>query len=166
MGLLDAKFKQHKTQYVVQCLLAAVSVLAVLFILDAIANAAVIASLGASAFIVFAFPRLRVSRPRVVVGGHVVGAVVGTACYWAAQVPLTEHAVAGKYVVIAWAALAVGLAIFVMTITNTEHPPASGVALGLVVQEWSYQAVVVVLVGAVALCLAKRALRSWLTDLA
>jgi CBS-domain-containing membrane protein len=165
MELLDRKLKGHVGQYGLQCLLATASVLAVLIILDAIANAAIIASLGASTFIVFALPRSAQSRARVVVGGYLIGATVGTACHGLGQIQVTDHLVAGKYIAIALAATSVGLSIFLMTITNTEHPPAAGAALGLVIQQWSCQAVLVVVVGAVVLCLAKRGLRSWLKDL-
>jgi CBS-domain-containing membrane protein len=163
--LLDRKFKRHKLRYVGQCSLATLAVLVVLTILDAISNAAVIASLGASAFIVFALPHSRASRARVVIGGYVIGAAIGTGCYWLARTQGAEHPLAIKYITIASAATAVGLAIFLMTITDTEHPPAAGVALGLTLQEWSYLSVVVVLVGIVVLSLSKRALREWLKDL-
>ena len=61
MRVLDEKFKGNKRRYLVQCILATVSVLAVLLILDVISDTAVIAVLGASSFIVFTCPR---HRPR------------------------------------------------------------------------------------------------------
>jgi CBS-domain-containing membrane protein len=61
--------------------------------------------------------------------------------------------------------VSVGLAIFVMVLTNTEHPPAAGVALGLVLGECSILTVTVVLVGIVLLSLIKRVLRPVLKNL-
>lgn len=165
MTILDAKFRKNKGHYVVQCLLASAAVLAMLVVLDAIANAAIIASLGASAFIVFALPEKRVSKWSVVLGGYLAGVAIGTACHWLGRIELGGHPLLVKYTPILLAALAVGLAIFVMTVTNTEHPPAAGVALGLALQAWSYRTVAVVVVGILLLCLAKRVLSSWLKDL-
>ena len=63
------------------------------------------------------------------------------------------------------AVASVGLSIFVMVVTDTEHPPAAGTALGLVVGGWSLSAVLFVLIGAVMLSLANMVLRPRLTKL-
>ena len=63
-------------------------------------------------------------------------------------------------------ALAVGLCIFLMTITNTEHTPAVATALGIVSDGWSYQIVISVLLFAVILAIVRRLLRHRLKDLA
>ena len=49
------------------------------------------------------------------------------------------------------AALSVGLSIFAMVVTNSQHPPATGAALGLVVHPWDYKTVLFVLVSVVVL---------------
>ena len=46
------------------------------------------------------------------------------------------------------AVLTVGLGILVMVLTDSEHPPAAGTALGLVIDDWSLSAVVLVMLGA------------------
>jgi CBS-domain-containing membrane protein len=48
---------------------------------------------------------------------------------------------------VVFGAMAVGLAIFVMVITGTAHPPAAGLALELILNEWSPLTIVVVLPG-------------------
>ena len=166
MAIFDRKFLHNRLRYVLQSLLAGVSVLLVLAILDPLSNAAVIAALGASYFIAFTMPHAQVSKPRFLIGGYVVGVSAGTACYWLSQLawpgplaPLQHHA----YVV--FAALAVALAIFVMVVTNTEHPPAASLALGLVLGEWQTMTVVVVLAGIVAVCCLKRILKPILINL-
>ena len=62
-------------------------------------------------------------------------------------------------------ALSVGLSIFLMTVTNTEHPPAAGTALGIVAHGWSYQVVIFVMASAVSLAIIRRLLRRYLRDL-
>ena len=63
-------------------------------------------------------------------------------------------------------ALAVGLAILAMVITDTKHPPAAGLALGLVLNEaCDGRVLAVVLIGIVSLSLAKEVLKPLLIDL-
>ena len=55
---------------------------------------------------------------------------------------------------------------FLMVITDTEHPPAAGLALGLVLAEsWRPEIIIVVLVGIVLVALLKRLLKPVLKDL-
>ena len=71
------------------------------------------ASLGASCFLVFVVPDNPVAQPRNVVGGHVVSALVG----------MTVMTLFGS---VWWAmGLGVGLAIVAMRLTQTNHPPAA-----------------------------------------
>jgi hypothetical protein len=62
-------------------------------------------------------------------------------------------------------ALAVGSSMFVMVVTDTEHPPASGTALGTAITGFSWQAGVAVAASAVLLSLAHYLLRRVLRDL-
>lgn len=161
MELFDAKFTRQKLRYVLQSLLATAAVLLVLLVLDS--NAAIIAALGASSFILFTMPHAQVARVRFVVGGYVVGVAVGTLCHWLGQCPWP--AALGEPPYVAFGALAVGLAIFVMVLTNTEHPPAASLALGLVLGQWSLLTVGVVLVGIVGLSALKKLLEPMLINL-
>lgn len=80
------------------------------------------ASFGATTVLVSAAYRNPVSQPRNVVGGHVVSALIGVACFkLSGGVPW----VAG--------ALAVSLSIAAMLATRTLHPPAGGTALTAVI---------------------------------
>jgi CBS-domain-containing membrane protein len=165
MTLFDERFSKNKARYILQCSLAAVSVMAVLVILDAIANAAVIAALGASSFIAFTMPQTRSAQPRFMIGGYLVGVAVGTLCHGLCLLVPAQSPVLQRYVYVLFGSLSVGLAILVMVITNTEHPPAASLALGLVLGEWGVLTVTVVLVGVVLLSLLKRALRPVIRNL-
>ena len=167
MRIIDRKFRPHIGRYILQCLLATVATMAILALMDAVEHTALIAALGASAFIAFTMPGTHVSEPRYLVGGYIVGIAVGVAFgltfRWLA---LPEAGMSRKLAQVILGGLAVGLSIFVMVVINTEHPPAAGVALGLVVHEtWSPVTIVVILVAIAALCLAKRLLRRFLIDL-
>lgn len=81
----------------------------------------VIGSFGASAVLLFGAPRAPFSQPRNLIGGHLISALVGVACYRylpdLPQVPgLVESA-------------AVATSIALMLLTHTTHPPGGATAL-------------------------------------
>lgn len=72
----------------------------------------ILGSFGASCVLIFGFPKSPFSQPRNVIGGHLIASFIGLLClnlfgdYW-------------------WSmALALGLAISFMMLTDTVHPPA------------------------------------------
>ncbi|MBI5462195.1 MAG: HPP family protein [Gammaproteobacteria bacterium] len=76
-----------------------------------------VASMGASAVLLFAAPHGKFSQPWSVFGGHVISALIGVACArWVTYVPMA-------------AALAVGLTIVAMHYLRCIHPPSGGTAL-------------------------------------
>ncbi len=168
MRLIDERFRHHRAQYVLQCALATVSMFVILAVLTSISNAAVIAALGASTFIVFALPHTNASNPRYLIGGYVIGVVVGSGCHWLTQTVLLP----GPFLSIpdlpevVFGALAVGLSTFVMVVFNAEHPPAAGLALGFaILDEWLWETPAVVLGGILALCLVKQLLKRVMQNL-
>ena len=118
--------RKHWRNYVFQSLLATASLFCVLIFLER-GSEVIVASLGATAFVVFALPNSLTAQPRNVIGGHIVGLACGFAGYWLLHIlPMPEQFIAEAGV----HALAVGLSIFVMVTIATEHPPAAGTALG------------------------------------
>lgn len=163
---VDEKFAKNKGRYLFQCFLAALGVFVVLLILNAKENAAVIGALGASAFIAFTMPHAQVSRPRFLVGGYVMGILSGFICYSISLLPFLPDSQIMSYLSCPlFGAVSVGLAIFLMVITNLEHPPAAGVALGLVLNNCDPKTILVVFVGIVSLALIKTLMRRLLIDL-
>lgn len=80
-----------------------------------------VASMGASAVLLFAVPHGPLSQPWPVFGGHLISALIGVTC--AKFIPDQTLA----------AALAVGLAIGAMNYLNCIHPPGGATALSAVV---------------------------------
>lgn len=76
-----------------------------------------IASFGATAVLIYAIPESPLARPKNVFFGHLISALVGVACSI-----LLGHT---------WysMAIAVTLAIVLMTVTGTLHPPGGATAL-------------------------------------
>jgi CBS-domain-containing membrane protein len=151
-------------RYALQCGLAGFAVLLLLLVLDTVTQTVLIASLGASAFIAFAVPRSKLSGHRHLIGGYIVGIVAGVIAAslnnWIDPPGGWDHAV-----MVIFGASAISLAMFLMVITRTEHPPAAALALGLVLNEWSFMTLLVVFAGVVALSVIKRLVLPVLLDL-
>lgn len=77
-----------------------------------------IGSFGASAVLVYAAIKSPLAQPRNLVGGHVISGLIGVACFQ----------LFGSTIWMA-AALSVSLAIALMLITKTLHPPGGATAL-------------------------------------
>jgi len=85
------------------------------------AAALIVASMGASAVLLFAVPHGPLSQPWSVVGGHIVSAIVGVTC---AKLIANE---------VLAASLAVGAAIGVMYYLRCIHPPGGATAISAVI---------------------------------
>lgn len=167
MKFFDEKFLENKTRYILQCFLAIIAIFWVLFVLDIISDGIVIASLGASSFIAFTMPKTQSARPRFLIGGYCVGILTGSLFdrlqHTASSVLYlpTEHQ-SSKAI---FGALAIGSAIFVMVITNTEHPPAAALSLSIVLGGFHFHTILVALIGIISLCATKKILSKYLINL-
>jgi len=152
----DQKIRIFWKNYLTQTFLATLSILILLLSLH-LQNAVIIASIGATAFIVFTMPGDITAKPRSVIGGHFVGFTCGALC---ALLPhATFIANAAVY------ALAVGLSIFIMVVIDTEHPPASGTALGIAMTGFSSSALISVITSVIVLSLIHQFLKPYLKNL-
>lgn len=158
MKLLDSKFKNNKKQYVLQCLMATVSLLIIFGTIDYVLHTVIVASLGATSFIVFTLPHKNSSRARYILGGYVLGTVAGSIC----ALLVSLHILLTPMLV---GALAVGLSMFLMVIFNMEHPPASAFALGIAIEGFDLRTVFFVFLVTFTLLLIKYLNRKWFIDL-
>ena len=167
MQIFDRKLKKYFPNYILQSLLATITLTIILYFENIFTRTAIIASLGATTFIIFAMPKYATAQPRRVIGGHIIYIIVGILCFYIAS--LTQNReyffLTQNMLKILIPSLSVGLSIFFMVITNTEHPPAAGTALGIVVRGWSYSTIVVILITISLLSLTKYLLKPWLKDL-
>lgn len=139
--------------------------LSALLILDEVQQTALIASLGASSFIAFAMPHIHSSQPRYLLGSYAIGTIVGCSLSLLADALSLAQVMEPHLLDIICAALAVGLVIFVMVITDTEHPPAAALALGYVLNEWDLLTMMVVFGGILLIVTAKQLSKPLLIDL-
>lgn len=166
MHIIDQSFRQAPRSYIVQSLLAVIVLVVILYFVEVLTHAAIVAALGSSVFIVFAMPKSMTAQPRRLIGGHVIGLLSGSLCYFLFLTgPIGRLTSNWEFMLWFSGALSVGLSIFLMTVTNTEHPPAAGTALGIVAHVWSYQVVIFILLAVISLAIIRRLLRSRLKDL-
>ncbi len=100
-----------------------ISIFLILYVSDIFVtsnSALIVASMGASAVLLFAVPHGPLSQPWPVAGGHVLSAIIGVSCY--------------KYIspLFLAAALAVGISIGIMYYLRCIHPPGGATALSAV----------------------------------
>lgn len=127
---IDAKFVHRPRIYLVQSLLAGLALVGILIAEDALTNGAVVAAVASSIAIVFFVPHSVASKPFRLIGGHV--AAIAAALCTVGIMMLLPDAVAGNQIVVhTLQGASLALVILFMTITNTEHAPAAGTALGL-----------------------------------
>jgi len=99
------------------------------------------------------------------IGGYFIGIVSG------GLLGLTEQALhfgsvaATHQEMVVFGALATGIAMFLMVITKTEHPPAAALALGLVLNTWDWPTLVFVMGGITFLTMIKQIVMPLLMDL-
>ena len=153
---LLAAFVFFWKHYVFQSILATFVIYLILLFLT-LQEAVIIASLGATTFIIFAMPKYITAQPRNVIGGHLIGLACG---YLASMIPY-EGFLSPPIIY----ASAVGLSIFLMVITNTEHPPASGTALGVAISGFSFNVLAAVITSVIALSAIHHFFRGYLQDL-
>jgi CBS-domain-containing membrane protein len=164
--LIDKTFLAKPKHYILQSLLAVIAVAIILYFVETLTHAAIVAALGASSFIVFAMPKTVAAEPRRLIGGHISGLLCGMLGYYISyNSPFAGYF--GGTNLLHWlpAALVVGLSIFLMTVFNFEHPPAAGTALGIATHEWSGDTIIFIVVFAVMLAIAGIVLKKYLRNL-
>ena len=163
---LDPKFAAHPSLYLFQAALATVAMLVALLLVDSLSNAAVASGLAASVVIIFINPNSRSAKLRAVVGGHGLALVLGSAFSFLLFAGPVEAFLddTTKIRVLSFAVV-VGLMILVMAITDTEHPPAAGIAIGMASREWEAEIFGGIIGAVLVLAALKVLLRGRLRDL-
>lgn len=171
--LIDPSFHGRSGSYVFQSTLAALALAAILLVETGFSNAAINASIASSVFLVFVVPHSVASSTRRVVGGHIVGVLVGVAAYGILTLILDDPAEMSRQSFAIAGAASVGVAILLMALTNTEHPPSAGTTLSLVAIGGTvgttygtiFDAVWFIISAAIILALVRFLLRRWLVNL-
>ena len=163
---MAVEFEAHWGNYVFQSLLATVVVFVIFWALG-VREAVIIASLGATAFVIFALPHSLMAKPRNVIGGHIVGLGCGViGAFLAGLIPEQFELASNGAGYAAAYAISIGLAMFIMVVIDTEHAPAAGTALGVAINGFSMNIALTVMLFALLMVLICRLLRRHMRDLA
>lgn len=165
MEVIDKRALKKYPRYLKQCLLATAVIVAVIYSLDVVSHTVIIATLGATTFIVFAMPHNYASSPRRIIGGYLVGIIVGLAVFYLNSSILNMGISTDYNFSVLLGGLAVGASTLLMAFTNTEHPPAAGLAMGLVFNTWTTDTLLVISGAVFFLALSKHLLGKWLINL-
>ena len=165
-NVLDSNIRSRFPNFLFQCSLATIALIVILLVENAVFRAAIVVAVASTAFTIFVVPDSVASSPRRVIGGHAVAVVTRSIFSSIFLIPALESASEQSgYITDIMAALSVGLGILAMVATNTEHPPAAGTALGLVIHGWSWSAVAFILSSAVILSILRIVLRPRMINL-
>ena len=163
-SIADRKIRKNIKSYIFQSLLTFICV-GLALMLHELFGGFIVASLGASSFIVFITPHTNSSRPRNVIGGYISGAVAGILLSL-----LHEHILGFEYnglnyTLVLVCAAASALTTLLMVTTGLVHPPAAALAIGLAADKHGLVAAVAALLSVIILCAARWALRKHIKNL-
>ena len=133
--LVNTRIRYKWRNYLFQCGLASLALMAILLVIDAVNEVAIVVSLASSAFMIFVIPHSAASNPRRVVGGQLIGVIVGWVALSFLGPPPDNPTFQSILFIDGVAAAAIGISIIIMVLTDTTHPPAAGTVLGLALGE-------------------------------
>ena len=161
MFFWDHRIKKDWHKYLKQSFLAAILVLPLFFVLNIEKHSAIISTLGASIFIVFTVPHYSSSHPRRILGGYFFGSLIGITAYYSIALLYPLPYSPPFY----FAPIATGIIILLMAVTSTEHPPAAGLAIGLIYNQWDLETLLTIWGSVIFLSLVRHFLEPWLINL-
>ena len=153
---IDPKVPSYWKDYILQSSYAAITVFFITLVLSK--NPVIIASIGATAFIIFALPNNIAAEPKRIIGGHFLGFFIGS-CF--AIFPFIDI----LFFKAVWYALSIGITILFMVILDFEHPPAAGTALGMTLVGYSSSAAMAILISVILLAFIGYITKPFLKDL-
>ena len=117
---MQSEKKMNKRKLIITAIGSLIGIGIVTFISDEYSAPLLIASFGATAVLIYAIPESPLARPKNVFFGHLISAIVGVLCFLF---------LGGEWYSMT---IAVTLAIVLMAITNTLHPPGGATSLACV----------------------------------
>ena len=164
LNSIDGKFLKNYKNHVFQSSLLFVCV-SLALLLENLFGEIIVASLGASGFVLFVTPHTNGSRSKNIIGGYVCGAIGGV------LFGLLHNRISGfgfpgvSYALIFICAAASAFTTFLMVATNLVHPPAAALALGLSADPGCIKTATAAITSVIMLCIARRMLTKYLKNL-
>jgi hypothetical protein len=180
MSLFDPNFEVHPWPYIIQISIAGTFMMFIFAAFNLYTQTALVASLASSAFVAFTVPNSHATDARPMLGGYIVAVIVGIAIsliyHSAGVVDAIDNglsalfgnigfSVGGQASMAFFAFLAFMTAAFTMAATDTEHAPAIGIAIGLVMNRWDIMTLLFIFTGILFLIGFKKLFERWMIDL-
>ena len=150
----------------VQAGLATVAMLIILIFVDSLSNAALAAGLASSVVTLFIHPSSRIASIGSLCGGHILALMTGSGFALLSAVgPVQEIMLDTPLLSDLGLALGVAILIFVMALTDTEHPPAAGTVLAMATRPWDMGIAGIIVAAVLLLAVVRRLIGHRLHDL-
>ncbi len=169
--LINPHFLQHKKACIIQTSIALVFIIIVLCLLDTMSHTMAFrmigaTSLSASAFTVFAACDSSSARSKHILVGYLISLMIGLSCYLLSRtIDLYLFSETYLYTYEIFGAIALALSLLFMVLLNVPHPPAAGFSVGIVIDVWDADSLLVIMSAVIVLAILKTALKNWLINL-
>jgi CBS-domain-containing membrane protein len=140
--------------YVMQSLGAFIFIFVMLWCLGKVSKPGLLWAIGASSvassvFIVFTSPQGRSAESVRMIGAYLLSLLIGfLGFYFSSLLALSMNPLLAMEVA---TALTVAVSVSVMSLLHFEHPPATGLALILVLEPWGYATIMVIIISIIVL---------------
>ncbi|MDR0248672.1 MAG: HPP family protein [Oscillospiraceae bacterium] len=148
-----------------QSLLVFLSLGLILLLFDLALQGVIVASLGASSFILFVTPHTASSRTANLVGGYICACVSGVLLGFAHEAIRALDFERVHLALIIVCACAAAATMFLMVYTGFVHPPSAALALGLAADTHGIRTAAAALLGIAVLCAVRNLLKKHLKNL-
>ena len=183
MSILDPEFEIDPKPFVVQMTIAGIFMLFVFVGFNIYTQSALIAAFASSVFLAFAVPDSHSTDPRPMIGGYMVSITIGVSLSLIYSSSVSEGILNGFGALFGYAHISSGIypyspaytaffaflafiiTAFSMATTDTEHAPAVGIAVGLIINPWTPQTLLFLGIGIVVLTGFKKVLERWMVNL-
>jgi CBS-domain-containing membrane protein len=165
LTLKDESREHPPTRYVVlQCFIILIF-LGLIIMFDDFLGGIIVASLGASSFILFATPLTKSSRSVNLIGSYIFGAACGILFNILHSHLLSFDHENIRYALVIVCAASAALATFLMAKTGLAHPPAAALAIGVTSGTNCIETGVVAVFSVILLCIIRNILKKHLRNL-
>lgn len=163
-NFVDKDFRVNYKYYIFQSSLIFICIFLILLLCNFF-NVIIVASLGASSFILFAIPHTNNARVKYVIGGYFWGLILGSLFNFLYYKISSLNFAGIEYALMAVCAASVAVTMFFMVITNLSHPPAAALALGLSTDSECFKTTVSAIIGVIIICTVRQILKKYLKNL-
>lgn len=166
--IINPNFTKFKKVYLFKCFVALLATLFVLTSLQLVATNAILGAIGASSlassiFIAFALPEGPAAHPKRMIGSYCFALLIGVGFYYlGSYLIIMQNFLSFSLTYELTGALAVALTMLVMVMFSLEHPPATGLALGLVIDQWRWWTLIILLFSIICIATIKHLVEPWL----